>query len=357
MKILICGSRGIPAQYGGFESLAQALTLNFNDHGHEVVVTGFSNEIKEPVINQRNGNISYQIPARGPRFLQNFLCTWIATRDLDAKNSFHAVIVLNDVNYFVARKYWKKGARTVLHLDGAEAKRSGLPLIGKFAHWFFRQLAVKSRIPLVVDSVAIKEDMKLSNKGVSVISYAPHIDEAKKPEYKNVNLDPRRYFVAIARFVDENQILQLIDGYISSGRDEQLFIIGLGTGSKKYEVRVMNASQYDENIQVLPKNYDRAEINWLLQNAKGYIHGHSVGGTNPILVDARLHARLILSHDNPYNRENSGHKEHFWSNNDQLIELLKSIDLLEVSTDVSDYHLDSWETIALQYLDLLTKRD
>jgi len=149
----------------------------------------------------------------------------------------------------------------------------------------------------------------------------------------------------------------LIDGYISSGRDEQLFIIGLGTGSKKYEMRVINAAQYDENIHVLPKNYDRAEINWLLQNAKGYIHGHSVGGTNPILVDARLHAQLIFSHDNPYNRENSGHKEHFWSNDDQLTKLLKDIDLLEVNTDANDYGLDSWDTIALQYLELLTKRD
>ena len=357
MKILICGSRGIPAQYGGFESLAQALALNFNDHEHKVVVTGFSNEIKQPVINQRNRNISYQIPARGPRFLQNFLCTWMATQDLDTKHSFDAVIVLNDVNYFVARKYWKKGVRTVLHLDGAEAKRSGLPFIGKFAHWFFRRLAVKSGIPLVVDSMAIKEDMKLSSQKVAVISYAPHVNEAKKPEYKNLNLEPNRYFVAIARFVDENQILQLIDGYISSGRDEQLLIVGLGTGSKKYEVRVLNAAQYDEDIHVLPKNYDRAEINWLLQNAKGYIHGHSVGGTNPILVDARLHAELILSHDNPYNRENSGHKEHFWSNNDQLTNLLKSIDLLKVSGEVSDYCLDSWETITLQFLDLLTKRD
>jgi len=252
----------------------------------------------------------------------------MATQDLDTKHSFDAVIVLNDVNYFVARKYWKKGVRTVLHLDGAEAKRSGLPFIGKFAHWFFRRLAVKSGIPLVVDSMAIKEDMKLSSQKVAVISYAPHVNEAKKPEYKNLNLEPNRYFVAIARFVDENQILQLIDGYISSGRDEQLLIVGLGTGSKKYEVRVLNAAQYDEDIHVLPKNYDRAEINWLLQNAKGYIHGHSVGGTNPILVDARLHAELILSHDNPYNRENSGYKEHFWSSNDQLTNLLKSIDFL-----------------------------
>ena len=357
MKILFCGSRGIPAQYGGFESLAQALAENFNNDGHEVVVTGFTTEIKASVVIQGNGIISYRIPARGPRFVQNFLCTWKATRDLDTKYSFDAVIVLNDVNYFVARKYWKMGVRTVLHLDGAEARRSGLPIIGKFAHWIFRRLAIKSDIPLVVDSLAIKEDMKLSSHKASVISYAPHFDEAKKPDYKNINLEPKGYFIAIARFVDENQILELIDAFSSSGRDEQLLVIGLGTGIKKYEIGAIDAALSNENVHVLPKNYDRAEINWLLQNAKGYIHGHSVGGTNPILVDARLHAQLILSHDNPYNRENSGYKEHHWANKDELTTLLKSIELLEASTDASDYGLDSWETIALQYLELLTKRN
>lgn len=357
MKILICGSRGIPAQYGGFESLAQGLADNFNKDEHVTVVTGFTNEIKVPVLSQLSRNISYQIPTMGPRFVQNFLCTWKATSDLDAEHHFDAAIVLNDVNYFVARKYWKKGIRTILHLDGAEEKRSGLPFVGKFAHWFFRRLAIKSDIPLVVDSVAIREDMKLSSQKVAVISYAPHNDAAMKPEYQIVSLEPKEFFVAIARFVDENQILHLIDGFISSGRDEQLLVIGLGTGSKKYEIGAINAARSNENVHVLPKNYNRGEINWLLQNAKGYIHGHSVGGTNPILVDARLHAQLILSHDNPYNRENSGHKEYFWTNTDQLIDLLKSIDTLKVSDEVSDYGLDSWETIALHYLELLTKRD
>ena len=357
MKILICGSRGIPAQYGGFESLAHALADNFNKDEHVAVVTGFTNDIKFPVLSQASGNISYQIPARGPRFVQNFLSTWKATSDLDREHNFDAVIVLNDVNYFVARKYSKKGIRTVLHLDGSEAKRSGLPLVGRFAHWFFRRLAIKSDIPLVVDSVAIKEDMMLSSQKTAVISYAPHNDEAKKPEYKNITLETKSFFVVIARFVGENQILDVIDGFILSGRDEQLLVIGLGTGSKKYENGVIEAALSNENVHVLPKNYDRAEINWLLQNSKGYIHGHSVGGTNPILVDARLHAQLILSHDNPYNRENSGHKEHFWTNNDRLINLLKSIDSLKVSDEVSDYGLDSWETIALKYLEILTKRD
>ena len=357
MKIAIVGSRGVPPKYGGFETLAENLAKQLVLKNHQVYVTGFDGDCLTLTVTEVLYATSITVPEKGIRVLNNIRCTRAAEKFLSKNFEIDAVIVLNDVNYFVARKFWMRGKRTLLHLDGAEARRSGLPLMGQFAHWFFRRLAVTSGIQLVVDSVAIKEDMRLSNKRVSVISYAPHFDEAKKPEYKNLSLEPRRYFVAIARFVDENQILQLIDGYISSGRDEQLLVIGLGTGSKKYENRAIEAALSNENVHVLPKNYDRAEINWLLQNAKGYIHGHSVGGTNPILVDARLHAQVILSHDNPYNRENSGRKEHFWSNSDQLTNLLKSLDSLTVSDEVSDYGLDSWETIALQYLELLTKRD
>lgn len=357
MKILICGSRGIPAQYGGFESLAQALADNFNKDKHVVIVTGFNNQINFPVVIHTSGCISYQVPARGPRFFQNFLCTWKATKALDEKYKFEAAIVLNDVNYFIARKYLQKGSRTVLHLDGAEPKRTGLPLAGKLAHWFFRQLAIKSQIPLVVDSAAIKEDLKLSSLRANVISYAPHKNEPKKPYYEKISLEPNGFFVVIARFVKENKITEIIDWYIASGRKEQLLVIGLGTGSKRYEACTINASQRNDNIYVLPKNYNRSEINWLLQNAKGYIHGHSVGGTNPILVDARFHSKLILSHDNSYNRENRGYKEFFWNDDDQLVNLLQNIDSLVLFSEVDDYELDSWETITSKYLEILSQRN
>jgi glycosyltransferase involved in cell wall biosynthesis len=357
VRIGILGSRGIPASYGGFETLAEQLALHLAAKDFQIFVTGFDKHRRAPRFLSNSNLTTITVFAIGPKFLHNFLSTWRASRLLRKQIKLDAVIVLNDVNYFVARKYWKMGVVTILHLDGAEARRSGLPIIGKLAHWFFRQLAIRSGVHLVVDSVAIKEDLKSSSQKMAVISYAPHFDVVKKPEHLKINLESKRFFLAIARFVEENQLIELIDAFISSGLDEQLLVIGLGTGSKKYENRAFNAAKGNENIHLLPKNYDRSEINWLLQNAKGYIHGHSVGGTNPILVDARLHAQLILSHDNPYNRENSGYKEHFWTNNDQLTNLLKSIDSLGVRRDASDYALDSWETIALQYLELLTKRD
>ena len=357
MKIGIVGTRGIPAQYGGFEVLAENLAKNFSRDNHEVFVTGFStNENK--IEFENNGLISrVSVTTNCNPRLQNFIGTRKACRVLNKQVKLDAVIVLNEVNFFEARSYRKFGVLTVLHLDGAEARRSGLPIIGKWAHSLFRKLAIESQIPLIVDSVAIANDPNLRTRKTNVIAYAPHFDEAIKPEFDMIDLQPKSFFVAIARFVSENQILELIEGYIASSLDLKLLIIGLGTGSSKYEDQVLSAAQKNMNIHILPKNYNRSEINWLLQNSKGYIHGHSVGGTNPILVDARLHAQLILSHDNSYNRENSGYKEHFWSNNDQLSELLKSNDSLKVSGNASNYQLDSWETIALKYLDLLTKRD
>ena len=357
MKILICGSRGIPAQYGGFESLAEALAINLNARDNRVTVSGFRAELKRELSKEVHGVISYQVPAIGPRFVQNLLSTWKSTRDLDAKDDFDFVIVLNDVNYFVALKYMKKGIRTVLHLDGAEARRSGLPMIGKLAHWFFRQLAIRSQIPLVVDSSSIRDQLSQARKDVKVIAYAPHLAKAKKPNLSNLGIPDQDFYLVIARFVEENQLLEAIEAYRESNLNETLVIVGLGTGTKKYERQVLEAARECEGVRVLPKNYNRGEINWLLQNAKAYIHGHSVGGTNPILVDARAHSRLIFSHNNQYNRENSGKKESHWDSVEELTELINTADSRVIPKDMMfNYDFETWDGITKQYMEMYDQR-
>jgi len=357
MNVLICGSRGVPPQYGGFESLAQGLATHLPAHGLKVFVTGFKQEVTEPILREEFGVVSYQVHARGPHFLQNVLSTWIATKDLDREYNFDAVLVLNDVNYFVARKYWNMSSHVLLHLDGSEAKRSGLPIIGKSAHWLFRFLSIKSKIPLVVDSWAIKNELDPDSRKINVISYAPHLDAPIKPHFEGIEIMSGEFLFVIARFVPENQIIEIMKAYMLSGRTEKMVIVGLGTGKKKYSKQILKIAEKKNSIYILPKNYKRAEINWLLQNAKAYIHGHSVGGTNPILIDARLHSQLILSHDNRYNKENASSKEFNWVDTDSLSLLLRRIEALTIDAKATKgYHLDSWESIANQYLKLLSDR-
>jgi len=356
MLIAIVGTRGVPASYGGFETLAENLSLELAYLGHEVIVTGFT-EKKGMTFETFLDNISsLKVKIVGPRYMQNFLVSRKASKYLMRDFDLDAVIVLNDVNYFAAREFSKNSVLTLLHLDGDESERSGLPKIGRIVHQIFRYFAKKSDIHLIVDSQYICDSLGVDSKRISVIKYAPHVALPIKPAYQEFRITSHAFFLLVARLVPENQILEVINAYKMSGINESLVVVGLGTGREGYEARILSSSSDYENIHVLPKNYDRSQINWLLQNAKGYIHGHSVGGTNPILVDARLHAKLILSHDNPYNREDSGHKEHFWINDDQLTNLLKGIDSLEMGDEVGGYSLGAWETIAWQYLELLNNR-
>ena len=357
MKIGIFGTRGIPAQYGGFETLAENLAGQMNRMGHQVFVTGFSKSEDSQGFPGSSGVTSIDVFINCPSRLENLLGTWKACKKIERLTKLDAAIVLNDVNFFIALKYNNMGIPTILHLDGAEAKRSGLPVFGKIAHHVFRKLAVMSNIHLVVDSVVIKKGLNLNEEKMSVISYASHLDAPNKPNYPDIKLHNFGYLVAVARFVSENQLVELIEAFSDSGRNEELVLIGLGTGSRKYEAKVMNAAAERSNIKVLPKNYSRSEINWLLQNTKAYLHGHSVGGTNPILVDARRHSRLILSHNNSFNRENMGPKEHLWSDKVELVSLLENIDELGGDLEEYDYNFDTWEGIAQHYLELLTSEE
>lgn len=355
MNLLICGSRGIPANYGGFESLVENLVTQLKSEFSLIAVTGFSKEISKPVMRNSQNVISYILPVRGPVYLHNLIYTWKAVRVLDQAYEFDSVLVLNDVNFFVARRYLKSGVKSVLHLDGAEQQRLSLPKFGKFAHRLFRLFALRSEILLVADSNEIKSLLKCAKNEINVISYAPNLEAPLKPYRDKGEIDLNGFLVVVARFVPENQIIEILRAYIRSKSQRTLVIVGLGTGTKKYEEKILKVSALSESVFILPKNYYRGEINWLLANASAYIHGHSVGGTNPILIDARYHAKRILCHDNPYNREGSGSKELFWSDEETLSLQIGKIDKLSIGNrGNSDYHFETWERISNQYLKLLT---
>jgi hypothetical protein len=170
-----------------------------------------------------------------------------------------------------------------------------------------------------------------------------------KPNFDIDILEKTGFCLVIARFVKENQISEIIEAYLSSGRTEVLVVIGAGTGRRKYERKINNLSHTTDRVLILPKHYIRAEINWLLQNAKVYLHGHSVGGTNPILVDARFHSKVILSHTNPYNMENSGYKELHWASKSELVLLLDNLENFQLNKSI-EYRFESWKSITDQYI-------
>ncbi len=353
MRIAIVGSRGIPARYGGFETLAENLARVWVAQGHEIFVTGFDGNESEPEF-PTGGRLTQVRVSKFPvRRLENLISTFRATKQLVANHPPDAALVMNDVNYLSAKYLNSRGIKTLLHMDGAEDRRSGINGPGKALHKFFRDKSKKSGIDLVVDSPALLAEFSISGRTPLLITYAPQVTSSN-PDYAKRFLASRGissdFYLVVARWVAENQIIQIIESFLSCGIESNLVILGKGTGFPKYEEQVVSAAKGSAKIHLLEKNYDPVLVASLLSLSKAYIHGHTVGGTNPILVDARAHARVILANDNQYNRIGAGSNERFWSSATDLASVIQSVELNGSIPATEPNSLMTWEKIAESFL-------
>ena len=362
-SILICGSRGYPARYGGFETLTQELAELWSNEGYRVTVTGFSGKSNEGVVVKAEPTVKIMtitVRYSGWSRLANMYATLKAARLACKLDKFDGAIVLNDVNFFTAL-YLKSRLRipVVLHLDGDESVRRGIPWPGRALHLFMRWASLNCIDKIVVDSRALLRSVppRLSIK-VSVIKYGfPIVSTDRNVISRDFPELQKGFFLNVARLVPENNVVEIVESYLSSKRTLPLLILGKGTGSKRYESRLEDLTlKAPGKILLLEAQYDLQKLCTLIESSTLYIHGHEAGGTNPILVTARKFASHIASHSNSYNREDCRNDEMFWSNVAELRTIMDSEPLFPLVHDKAiepKNFTESWEEIADQYLDLL----
>jgi glycosyltransferase involved in cell wall biosynthesis len=210
-----------------------------------------------------------------------------------------------------------------------------------------------------VDTKALLRKVPRNSKGrVHLVKYGVNPKDIYKEEIPlNFKWIKDDYILAVARFVPENNIREILGAYLSSICEVPLVIIGKGTGGHKYEKEIERLAHIREGkVFVVSALYDSKLIHALLANSALYVHGHEAGGTNPILISARFFAKNIAAHDNVYNREGSGLNETFWKSRSQLVQIFNQLEGQIESTDEDperEIELESWESIALQYLELI----
>src|SRR5205823_2623021 len=116
------------------------------------------------------------------------------------------------------------------------------------------------------------------------------------------SLSPGGYWLLLARLEPENNISMIIEGYLRSNSRKPLVIVG-SFSSDKYKGEILELVGRNEAVAFVGSHYEQNLVNLLRKQAFGYIHGHSVGGTNPSLLEAMVSGSLILAHDNEFNRE------------------------------------------------------
>jgi glycosyltransferase involved in cell wall biosynthesis len=320
MLIGIIGTRGIPNNYGGFEQFAQQLSAGLVRKGHAVWV--YNSSLHPYTEDLYNGvHIIHCCDA------ENWLGTagqFIYDRNClnDARNrGFDILLHLGYTSDSIFYRKWRSPAIHIVNMDGMEWKRSKYNWLTRKFLKKAESLAVKHADILIADSLGIKEHLQTTyNHQSEFIPYgAIGFESPDSSQLSAFLLEPGAYGILVARMEPENNIEMIIRGWIQSGSDQPLLVVG-DTGNN-FGKRMRR--KYDHpKIRFAGSIYDQSLLNNLRYHSRYYFHGHSAGGTNPSLLEAMACQCNILAHDNIFNRSVLGTDASFFSTEEDLTELL-----------------------------------
>ena len=354
MNIAIIGTRGIPNHYGGFEQFAEYLSQGLVNKGHQVTVY---NSHKHPYQQSEwNGvkiihcnNPEYKCGTVG-QFIYDFNCI----KDTRKRN-FDIILQLG----YTSSSIWgwllpHKKCIITTNMDGMEWKRSKFSKPVQCFLKYAERLAVKHSDYLISDSLGIQNYLKNKYKKNSVyIPYGANLfTTPEENAIRKYNLKAFSYNMLIARLEPENSIEVILDGANScSGKP---FIV-IGKHQTKYGNYLKNKYKNTTNIHFFGGIYDIDVLNNLRHFSNLYFHGHTVGGTNPSLLEAMASQGLICAHNNIFNRSILGKDAFYFENAKQVAQLIsytekeKHQDKLEAN-NLKIKNIYSWAQIVNQYL-------
>ncbi len=360
MKIAILGTRGIPNYHGGFEQFAEYFSVFLAEKGYAVVVyNSHSHPYKETefkgvkIVHCSDPEDKMGTPGQ---FIYDLNCI----RDL-RKRDFDIILQLGYTSSSVW--YWllPKSAIILTNMDGLEWKRSKYSRAVQKFLLFAEKLAIKSSDYLIADSIGIKEYLKSKyNRESNYIAYGANIfKEPNSDTLTEYSLKPFQYNMLIARLEPENNIEIILDGVCKSANKIPFLVVG------KHDVNsfggyLKSKFKNETNIKFIGGIYDLYVLNNLRYYSNLYFHGHSVGGTNPSLLEAMSSESLIVANDNIFNKsvlETDGF--YFKDPNDVgfLIDNItkkENINLLQNNLKKIQNQF-SWDFINNKYLNLMIK--
>ena len=356
---MIVGTRGVPAEHGGFETFAEDLSLFLAARGHRVTVycqADSEAELSEdmwkgvhrvliPSANHAVGTISYD---------------WATTISCSQKEGVVLTLGYNTGIFSLVYRWHK--VPNVMNMDGIEWKREKWSFPQRAWLWFSEWAGARSANHLVADHPEIARHLRrhTSSRKITVIPYgADKVTDAPRDLLTAYGVTPKSYYLVIARPEPENSILEIVNAFSSSGLNEPLVVLGNYSGNgSQYRLQVLDSA--GPNVRFLGAIYDRDVVRALRFHAKAYIHGHRVGGTNPSMVESLAAGNAIIAHDNRFNRWVAGEGARYFSGTPDLAAILSSLhsdpsQLLEMEEASRKRHANEFEKekVLLAYEELL----
>ncbi len=295
------GTRGVPARYGGFETAVEEIGRRLVDRGHEVTV--FCRTAGEDAIDgQYLGMSRVVLPALANRALETLSHTALSVvhRSLAAVD---VALVFNAANSPLLPVLRARGIPVATHVDGLEWQRAKWGPVGQRYYRVAESLAVRWSDQLIADATGIADYYRNEfNAPTRQIAYgAPILDDIGSDRLPELELEPHGYHLVVARFEPENHVLEIVRGYVRSGATKPLVVVGSAPYSDAYTRAIQDEA--DGRVRLLGGLWDQDLLDQLYANSLTYLHGHSVGGTNPSLLRAAGAGAFVIAYDVAFNRE------------------------------------------------------
>jgi glycosyltransferase involved in cell wall biosynthesis len=354
LRIAILGTRGIPNHYGGFEHISEYVSAGLVKRGHSVTVYNSHNHpYKE---NSWNGvdiihcyDPEYLLGAAG-QFVYDFNCLTDAR-----KRKFDVILIMGYTSSSVWGKLYPQKSAIITNMDGLEWKRSKYSKpVQKFLQ-YAEKLAVKNSQYYISDSLVIKS--YLTDKYGIDSKYIPYgadlFSELEREQFDKTEALKEDYFLLMARMEPENNIETILEGFNNSNSPKKFKVLG-DTGNR-FGKFITHKFKNDDRIQFKGSIFDTAKVRSLQNNSYLYFHGHSVGGTNPSLLEAMASEALIAAHNNPFNKSVLHTDAYYFSNASEVKDIVETVQRKEPERLMVNNNLHkikyqfNWESIVDQY--------
>jgi len=354
LRIAILGTRGIPNNYGGFEHISEYVSEGLVKRGHSVTVYNSHNHpYKESCWNgveiRHCYDPEYLVGTAG-QFVYDLNCL------LDArKRRFDVILIMGYTSSSVWGKLYPSKSTIITNMDGLEWKRSKYSQSVQQFLKYAEKLAVKYSHFYISDSLVIKS--YLGEKYNIESKYIPYgadlFSEEEREQLDNQEALKEDYFLLMARMEPENNIETILQGFNESNSNRKFKVLG-DTGNR-FGKFITHKFKNDDRIQFKGSMFDTGKVRALQNNSYLYFHGHSVGGTNPSLLEAMASEALIAAHNNPFNKSVLHADAFYFSNTNDVRSLVETVQRKETEKTMVSNNLHkikyqfNWEKIIDQY--------
>ena len=300
MKLAILGTRGIPANYGGFETFAEELSIRLVERGHTVTVYCRSNNIQFSGRKYKGVDLVV-LPTIGTKYFDTVFHTFLSVFHA-IPGRYDCILVCNAANAIFTAVNRMTFTPVALNVDGLERKRKKWGFAGRTYYRISEYLSTIIPSVIVTDAAVIREYyMQRYQAKSTMIAYGTRCDrETSTAVLDRLNVKPRHYVLYVSRLEPENNAHVVIEAYATVKTAMPLLIVGDAPYAEEYIARLKSTSDF--RVQFTGGIYGIG-YRELQSHAAVYIHATEVGGTHPALIEAMGAGNCVIAYDTPENRE------------------------------------------------------